>query len=115
LAGEPLVLTPPGTSLRETLDAALSAAGVRPIVAVETEVRDALIPLVLAGAGTAVVPRTLAAGSEERGAVVRSLDPPLRRPVVLVHRPSGLSPAGRRFVELSAAPGGRAARPRARP
>ncbi|MBA2282315.1 MAG: LysR family transcriptional regulator substrate-binding protein, partial [Acidimicrobiia bacterium] len=101
LADRPLVLTPLGTSLREALDSALAAIGRQATVAVETEVRDALIPLVLAGAGTAIVPRPLASGSEARGAVVRSLDPPLRRSVVLVHRPTGLSPAARRFVELA--------------
>jgi DNA-binding transcriptional LysR family regulator len=97
LAARPLVLTPRGTGLRERVEAAAVAAGVElPAPAVETEVRDSLVPLALAGAGVAVVPRSLA-----RDVDARHLDPPLERPVVLVHREAGLSPAAQRFVELA--------------
>src|SRR5687768_3347763 len=51
LRGVPLVLSPPGSSQREVVDMALTAAGVVPQIAVETAQREALIPLVLAGAG----------------------------------------------------------------
>ena len=96
-----LVVTGRGTSLRTLLEQALVDAELTPIVAVESAQRDALIPLVLAGAGTAVLPETLAATAAGLGAVVRTIRPPLQRHVVLVHRPGGLSPAAARFVELA--------------
>jgi DNA-binding transcriptional LysR family regulator len=101
LAGEPLVLTPVDTSLREVVDAAVRAAGVEPTIAVEATQRDALIPLVLAGAGTTFLPAALADVAARMGARVRPTKPPLRRTVVLVHRPGPLAPAAQAFVELA--------------
>src|SRR5438067_1971326 len=57
LADMPLVALPVGTSSRRLLDEALAAAGVRADIAVETDQREALVPLVLAGAGASVLPR----------------------------------------------------------
>lgn len=113
LAAEALVVTPPGTSLRALVDrfvaaaAAASSPGSGPATlraAVETDQRDMLVPLVLRGAGTAVLPPALAADAAAKGAVVRPLDPPLERRIVLVHPPQGLSPAAAAFV-AEAAPG----------
>jgi len=101
LASEPLVVTPPGTSLRSLVDRFVGAAGapsgvIR--VAVETDQRDMLVPLVLRGAGVAVLPPALAADAAAEGALVRPLDPPLSRRIVLVHPPEGLAPAATAFV-----------------
>jgi DNA-binding transcriptional LysR family regulator len=101
LAGAPLITTPLGTSSRALVERTLAAAGVTPRVAVETEQREALLPLVLAGAGSALLPRPLAEQAQQRGAVVMVLQPPLRRTVGLVHRRGLLSPAARAFVELA--------------
>lgn len=101
LAEVPLVLSPPGTSLREVVDVALAEAGVAPEVGVETAQRDALIPLVLAGAGTTFLPATLARAAERLGATVRTTRPRLRRQIVVVHRPGTLGPAAQRFVDLA--------------
>ena len=101
--GLPLVLTPPGSSMRDVLATGLAERGVEPTVAVETAQREALIPLVLAGAGTTFLPSSLAAAAERLGAVVRPTSPRLRRTVVLVHRPDPLGPAAARFVALSGA------------
>lgn len=103
LAGVPLVLSPVGSSLRDVVDAALASAGVRPEIGVETAQRDALIPLVLAGAGTTFLPDTLARAAGRLGAVVRPTRPRLRRTIVLVHRPADPGPAARRFLELATA------------
>ena len=67
-------------------------------MAVESEQRDALVPLVLAGAGTAFLPRAVAATAAAQGAVVRRTRPRIERHVVLVHRPETLAPAGRALV-----------------
>jgi DNA-binding transcriptional LysR family regulator len=106
LAGAPFIVTPRGTSTRSLLERALAAVGVRPVVAVETEQREALLPLVLAGAGSALLPRPLAELARRQGALVRELSPPLRRTVGLVYRrgaisPAALSPAARAFVVLA--------------
>ena len=101
LRGVPLIATPQGTSSRALVERTLAAADVVPVVAVETELREALLSLVLAGAGSALLPRPLAEQARQRGAVVMELAPPLRRDVGLVHRPGTLSPAAQAFVDLS--------------
>jgi len=101
LAGVPLVLSPIGTSMRDVVEAALAEVGVTPEVAVETAQRDALIPLVLAGAGTTFLPATLARAAGHLGATVRSPRPRLRRMLVVVHRTGPLGPAASRFVDLA--------------
>ena len=101
LAGTPLVLTPAGSSLRAVVDAATTAAGVEPEVAVETAQREALIPLVLGGSGTTFLPPALARAAERLGATVRPTQPALRRTIVVVHRPGALGPAARAFLELA--------------
>lgn len=101
LTGTPLVLTPPGSSLRAVVDAAAAEAGVEPEVAVETAQREALIPLVLAGAGTTFLPPALARAAGRLGATVRPTSPPLRRAVTLIHRPGPVGPAGAAFLALA--------------
>lgn len=101
LGATPLVLTPPGSSLRDVVASALGAAGVEPEVAVETAQREALVPLVLAGAGTTFLPTQLARAAAQLGATVRPTTPRLRRTIVLVHRRESIGPAARRFIELA--------------
>jgi LysR family transcriptional regulator, carnitine catabolism transcriptional activator len=101
LARWPLVTQPTGTSTRDALDSALSTIDVRAAVAVETDQREAIVPLVLAGAGAAVVPKPMAVVARRQGAVVASLNPALWRELGLVHRAATLSPAARAFVELA--------------
>ncbi|HEY1282821.1 MAG TPA: LysR substrate-binding domain-containing protein [Acidimicrobiales bacterium] len=103
LAGVPLVTQPPGTSTRSMLDAAVASVGLTPVLAVETDLREAIVPLVLVGAGAAVLPRPMAAVAAEQGAVVASLVPRLWRELSLIRRQDGLSPAARAFVEIAAA------------
>ena len=64
---------------------------------------DALIPLVLAGAGTTFLPDTLARAAGRLGATVRPTSPRLRRTIALVHRPGDPGPAATRFLELARA------------
>jgi DNA-binding transcriptional LysR family regulator len=100
LRSVPLIVTPRGTSTRDLLELAFAAAGVAPRIAVETTAREAIVPLVLAGAGTALLPAALAQEAGRRGAVVRAARPPLTRPIGLVNRPGTLSPAARAFTAL---------------
>ncbi|MCU1398363.1 MAG: transcriptional regulator [Acidimicrobiales bacterium] len=101
LAALPLVTNPVGTSTRTLLDSVLAAAGAVAQIAVETDQREAIIPLVIAGAGAALLPRSMAATATLHGAVVVALEPRLWRDLVLVHRDGVLSPAARAFVDIA--------------
>jgi DNA-binding transcriptional LysR family regulator len=101
LAGVPLIATPPGTSTRDLVERALASAGVGPNIVVETSQREALAPLVLAGAGTSFLPRNMAEGLAGQGVVVARLAPALVRTIGVLHRASPLTPAARAFVELA--------------
>jgi DNA-binding transcriptional LysR family regulator len=102
LAATPLVVSPPGTSTRMLLEQALAQVGATPRVAVETAAREAIVPLVLAGAGAALLPAPLAREAQRRGATVRGARPKITRTVGLVHRQGTLSPAASTFLALAA-------------
>jgi LysR family transcriptional regulator, carnitine catabolism transcriptional activator len=99
----PLVVSRPGTSTRILLEQALQAVAVTPRIAVETDAREAIVPLVLAGAGAALLPATLAREAGRRGAIVRAARPRIVRRIGLVQRDGPLSPAARAFSSLTAA------------
>ncbi len=101
LALLPLVTLPVGTSTRDMLDTAFDAAEATASIAVETDQREALVPLVLAGAGAAVVPAPMADVAGAQGALIVRLRPALWRELGLVHRDATLSPAARAFVTLA--------------
>ena len=73
-------------------------------VAVETDQREAIVPLVLAGAGAAVVPKPMATVAHRQGAAMAVLHPALWRELGLVHRAATLSPAARAFIEVAMSP-----------
>jgi|SRR5665213_1538320 len=97
----PFVAPPEGTSTRRLLDEQLGALEITPLLAVTSAQREAIIPLVLAGAGAALVPEALARFAEQFGAVVSRPDPPADRRLALVHRSGELSPAAARFCDLA--------------
>jgi LysR family transcriptional regulator, carnitine catabolism transcriptional activator len=99
-----LVSTPVGTSTRALLDEACATAGVEPRVVVETAHREALAPLVVAGAGAALLAAPQARQAAAGGAVVARLDPPLQRQVGFLHRQGPLSPAAEAFLALAPTP-----------
>ncbi|MHB1836093.1 MAG: LysR family transcriptional regulator substrate-binding protein, partial [Solirubrobacteraceae bacterium] len=101
LAEMPLVVAPPGTSTRMLLEQALAEVGVTPRIAVQTAAREAVVPLVLAGAGAALLPTPLAREAARRGAVVRAARPSITRPIGLIHRAGPLSPAARAFLAVA--------------
>jgi DNA-binding transcriptional LysR family regulator len=107
LAGVPLILTPPGSSGRGLLDRALGQHGIRPEVAVETSQREAILPLVLMGAGTAVLPEAFAALAAAQGAVPVPFDPPLTRDLAVVRRPGPPTPPAAAFIAVAASFAGR--------
>ncbi len=97
LTGRRLIVGQPGTGMRRVADEILRRApGSR--IAVEIEHREAVLPLVLAHVGIAVLSESWRELARSAGAVVRDLasDEVLR--VCLVHRPGRLSPAARAFL-----------------
>jgi LysR family carnitine catabolism transcriptional activator len=101
LSSVPLVLTPPDSPMRQRIDTAFADVGTTPTLAVETEQRDAIVALVLAGAGASILPSPLAAAARAAGAVTIALSPRLRRDVGLVWRDGPLSPAAQAFIAVA--------------
>lgn len=101
LAHLPLLVTPTGTSSRRVVEEAFAAAGHEPTIGVVTDHREAMVPLVLAGAGVALLPRPLAVAARDRGAEVRAITPVVSRRVGVIWRAGPVSPAARAFLELA--------------
>jgi DNA-binding transcriptional LysR family regulator len=100
VAGMDLITTQPGTTTRALLEQSLSGAAVPPRIAVETPHRAAIVPLVLAGAGAALLPRRMAEDAVRQGARAVRIDPPIVRRVRLLWRPEPLSHAGQAFLDM---------------
>lgn len=94
----PFVASSPGTSTRALLDLAFHEIGAQPLIAVETSSRDAIVPLVLAGAGAALLPAAQAVEARRRGASVHATRPAITRRIGLIHRDGPLAPAARAFL-----------------
>ena len=101
LEGTPFVVAPRGTSTFRLLEEGFAAVDRLPNVAVVTAQRDAILPLVIAGAGAALVPESVAHTAAGLGAVTARPQPPIERALALVHRSGPLSPAASRFTEMA--------------
>ena len=101
LEGTPFVVAPQGTSTHRLLQEGFAAVNRSPSVAVVTAQRDAILPLVIAGAGAALVPESVARTAAGLGAVTAQPEPAIIRPLALVHRSGPLSPAAARFIEIA--------------
>ena len=102
LASFGLISTPPGTALRELLDEELQAAGESSEIAVETAHLASVVPLVLAGAGAALLPEGLAATAQAEGARVLTMAEPRTAAVYLIWRADGLTGAAEHFRRTTA-------------
>lgn len=106
-AAMPLIATPHGTSTRRLLDRVTARSGLAPNIVVEINHREAILPLVLAGAGVSLLPAPMALDAQTRGAVVRSLRPAVTRRIGIMHRPGVLSPAATAMLRLAKHPSSR--------
>jgi LysR family carnitine catabolism transcriptional activator len=108
----PLIAPPPEAFGRRLLDGAFAAAGVLPRIAVETDVPDVIIMLVVLGAGVAILPALMSGAVRPIRLRARPLDPPLVRNTRLVFAPELMSPAANAFLKLYQyrSPGGSMAR-----
>ena len=96
-----IVCTPPGTALRSLLDERYADSSGPLPVAVETAHVASLVPLVLAGAGAALLPEGMAADAAAKGARLARLHPPSRAAVHLVWRPDRLEPSAAALLEVA--------------
>lgn len=72
-------------------------------IAIRTDHREAYLPLVVSGAGTAILPRMGGPLAASSGALVAKISPPIKRSVVLVHPEGPLLPAGQAFLDIALA------------
>jgi len=100
LSGRRLIVGQPGTGMRRVADRILGVAdGCR--FAVEIEHREAVLPLVLAGVGTAILSESWRHIARAAGAVVRDLDCDELLHVCLVQPAGGVSPAAEAFRAIA--------------
>ncbi|MBW5420976.1 LysR family transcriptional regulator [Streptomyces sp. BG9H] len=100
LAGQRLIVGQPGTGMRAYVDS-LRDQGIDFSVAAETEHRVALLPLVLAGVGLAVVTDSWREIARRTGADVLDIEPATALHVALVSRRGVLSPAAAAFWRMA--------------
>ncbi|MGW8379029.1 LysR substrate-binding domain-containing protein [Streptomyces sp. ODS28] len=105
LAGLRLIVGQPGTGMRAYVDS-LREQGVDFSVAAEIEHRVALLPLVLAGVGHAVVTESWRDLARQAGAGVLDIEPATALRIGLVSRRGPLSPAAAAFLDTARAHAG---------
>ncbi len=102
LEGQRLIIGQPGTGMRRVADQVI-ATNRSTIAVVETEHREAVLPMVINGTGIAIIAEAWRALAREAGLAVHDLVTDERLEASLVHRDVDLSPAARAFL-LFAAP-----------
>ncbi|MFI6983402.1 LysR substrate-binding domain-containing protein [Embleya sp. NPDC050154] len=101
LDGLPMVLPERGSERRSQFEAMFAEMGVRPIGACEHNDRVNWVAGVLNGEGSLIWYRDVAEDVFGDSAVIRSLDPPLRRGIMLVCKENARTRSARLFVDLA--------------
>jgi DNA-binding transcriptional LysR family regulator len=97
LAGQRLVVGQVGTGMRALVED-IRADGVELTAVVESEHREAILPLVLGGVGIAVLADSWAPQARLSGALVLDLEPPAHLHLALVSRAQPMTPAAEAFL-----------------
>jgi DNA-binding transcriptional LysR family regulator len=100
LSGERFIGYRRGSALRETVDAALRAAGASPEAVFESDELVSVRELVARSLGVSIVPRSTVDGEGPHVAAIRIGPPPLRRPLTLVWRTRRQPPAADAFLSF---------------
>ncbi|HWL97683.1 MAG TPA: LysR family transcriptional regulator [Nocardioidaceae bacterium] len=100
LAGMRLIVSKPGSVMRQLVDEVL-ASGVDAQIVVEVEHRTSILPMVLAGIGHAVMPSSWSPLAQRAGARVRNIEPASVLRIAMVARDAALTPAARAFIECA--------------
>lgn len=99
LHGARLIVGQSGSAMRNVADSILALAP-GSVAAVEIQHREALIPLVLAGAGLAIVTGSWADLAKASGLIVRDLEVDESLEIAFLRRNGQLSPAASSFLEM---------------
>ncbi|WP_370943254.1 LysR family transcriptional regulator [Amycolatopsis sp. cg5] len=91
---------PKGSSQRTLVEQALRTAGARTRMSSVLQNRQAIPGFVLSGVGAGWLESSVARRLIGHGAVVRAVDPPIKRAYGMIYDPARLSPAGKAFVDL---------------
>lgn len=102
LDGQRLIVSPPGSVMRAMADRLCAQSTLQ--IALEVEHRSAILPLVLAGTGVAVLSSAWGDLARRAGAVVCQLQSPLSVQVDLISRHTRLTPAAQALVDLAQDP-----------
>ncbi|MFB9817901.1 LysR family transcriptional regulator [Arthrobacter ramosus] len=97
LTGRSFISSLPGTRTRTVLNEARES-GIDLRIVVETPHREAVVPLVLEGVGSAFVTSSVAREAQKQGAVASALQPQISYDVYLIHRSKPLTRAAAAFV-----------------
>lgn len=100
LAGQRMIVGQPGTGMRRVVDE-IRAGGVELTEVVETEHREAVLPLVLSGVGIAVLAESWAPLATRAGALVLPLEPARCLHVALVSGRAEPTPAASAFLDVA--------------
>ncbi|PRZ44309.1 LysR family transcriptional regulator [Antricoccus suffuscus] len=101
LRGIGIIAVPRGTAQRDFFERMLLEADVRTGIPVQVAHREAVVPMILAGAGPSVLPRPRADEAVRRGAIKRRFEPQIYRKVGLFHRAGDLSPAAHALLAIA--------------
>lgn len=99
LDGQRVVVSPPGSVMRQMADQLMSASTMTSVV--ETAHRSAILPLVLSGVGVAVLSSAWSQLAQAAGARVCRLVDSMELQVDVIHRPVRLTPAAQVVVDLA--------------
>ncbi|NQD40197.1 LysR family transcriptional regulator [Glutamicibacter halophytocola] len=102
LGGQRIVISQRGSLMRALVDD-LRADGVDVEIAAEVAHRSSVLPLVLAGAGHAILPISWAPLARKLGLRIARLEPATELHVALVSRKSDLTPAAQAFLGVASA------------
>lgn len=97
LGGQRLIVGEHGTGIRRLVEE-MRADGIEAEIVVETEHREAVLPLVLKGIGIGILAEAWRPLAERAGAVVCELAPPASLELFIVARQGWLSPAAEAFL-----------------
>jgi len=100
LSGHCLIVGEEGTGIRRLAEE-IRAAVPDVAIAVESEHREAVLPLVLKGIGVGILAEAWRPLAERAGAVVLDLDPPAWLDLALVSRDGPLTPAAAEFLAVA--------------
>lgn len=101
LDGLDLVVSPPGSVMRQMADRLVSESTMT--IVIEVEHRSSILPLVLAGVGVAVVSSAWEHLARRAGAKVHRLERTMRLQVDIIHRPARLTTAAQALLDVALA------------